>query len=139
MGTGTADVRPLGPGGIFNALWDTCEMYGAGAVIDIKKIPVRQETIEICEEYALNPYEADSAGLVLAAAEKGEALRLFLAERGWESAVIGALTGEKGRKILYPEHVRYIDKPRRYTDSLAVILPGRTDDTVPVPSVSQFQ
>lgn len=32
MGTGTADVRPLGPGGIFNALWDTCEMYGAGAV-----------------------------------------------------------------------------------------------------------
>ena len=48
-GADSVIVRPLGPGGIFNALWDTCELYGAGAVVDIKKIPIRQEPVQILE------------------------------------------------------------------------------------------
>jgi hydrogenase expression/formation protein HypE len=33
------------------------EASGVGLEIDLKKIPVRQETIEICEFFGINPYE----------------------------------------------------------------------------------
>ena len=112
MGTGTADVRPLGPGGIFNALWDTCEMYGAGAVIDIKKIPVRQETIEILEYFDLNPYYADSAGASLLVTADGAGTVFALREAGIEAAQIGFLTDGKARTIRYGEHTRYLDRPQ---------------------------
>ena len=112
MGTGTADVRPLGPGGIFNALWDTCEMYGAGAVIDIKKIPVRQETIEICEYYDLDPYEEESGGTLLIAASDCGGLACALEKAGIPVSVIGFLHTGKARTIVYPGHVRYLDKAR---------------------------
>lgn len=105
-------VFPLGPGGIFNALWDTCEMYGAGAVIDIKRIPIRQETVEILEYFELNPYYADSAGASLLVAEDGAGTAFALQEAGIETAHIGFLTDGHARTIRYGEHTRYLDRPQ---------------------------
>lgn len=39
-----------------------------------KKIPVRQETIEICEFFGINPYELISSGSMLMAAADGNLL-----------------------------------------------------------------
>ena len=36
-------------GGIFGALWEMAEASGVGLEIDLKKIPIRQETVEVCE------------------------------------------------------------------------------------------
>ena len=36
-------------GGIFGALWEMAEGAGVGLEIDLKRIPVRQETVEVCE------------------------------------------------------------------------------------------
>ena len=33
-------------GGIFGALWEMAEASGVGLEIDVKKIPIRQETVE---------------------------------------------------------------------------------------------
>lgn len=52
----------LEEGGLFAALWKLCEEKNCGCEIDIKKVPIRQEVIEICELFDVNPYEARSAG-----------------------------------------------------------------------------
>ncbi len=111
-GADSVIVRPLGPGGIFNALWDTCELYGAGAVVDIKKIPIRQETVEILEYFDLNPYYADAAGASLLVAADGAGALFALREAGIEAAQIGFLTDGKARTIRYGEHTRYLDRPQ---------------------------
>ena len=42
-------VREAGEGGIFAALWNMAEACNAGFTVDMKKLPILQETIEVCE------------------------------------------------------------------------------------------
>ena len=65
------DVRN---GGIFGALWEISRKLGVGLCVDLKKIPVRQETIEICEFYNLNPYELISGGMLIMLTRDGQRL-----------------------------------------------------------------
>ena len=101
-----------GEGGIFKALWDLGEECGSGLLADMKKIPVRQETIEICEYYGRNPYTEDSAGMAALAVSDGYGLTRALSGLGISSALAGMLTPEKGKTLKYREHLRYIDKWR---------------------------
>ena len=55
-------VREAGEGGIFAALWNMAEACNAGFTVDMKKLPILQETIEVCEALELNPYEIASGG-----------------------------------------------------------------------------
>ena len=56
------------------ALWEMAESSGVGIEVDLKKMAIRQETVEICEYFHLNPYQLTSAGSVLIFAEDGEKL-----------------------------------------------------------------
>ncbi len=47
----------LGEGGVLAGLWKMAEASEIGLFADLRKIPVRQETIEICERFNLNPYK----------------------------------------------------------------------------------
>ena len=47
--SGVSAMHDVTEGGIFGALWEMAEASGFGLEIDLKKIPVRQETIEVCE------------------------------------------------------------------------------------------
>ena len=49
-------------GGIYGALWELAEASGVGLEIDLKAIPIRQETVEVCEQFHLNPYQLISSG-----------------------------------------------------------------------------
>lgn len=55
-GYGAAAIYPLGKGGVLGGLWNMLEQINAGMEIDLRKIPIRQETVEICEFFDLNPY-----------------------------------------------------------------------------------
>jgi len=44
-----------GEGGVFNALWELYKMTGCGMEVDLFKLPITQQTIEICEFYDINP------------------------------------------------------------------------------------
>lgn len=72
--SGVCGIHDVSQGGIFGALWELANGAGVGLEIDLKKLPVRQETIEICEFFNLNPYELSSAGCLLMTAEDGNAL-----------------------------------------------------------------
>ena len=58
-------------GGIFAALWDMAEYSGTGLDIDLRHISVKQEIIEICELFNINPYILDSMGCLLMTCENG--------------------------------------------------------------------
>ena len=46
--SGVAAMHDVTEGGIFGALWEIAEASGVGLEIDLKKIPLKQETVEIC-------------------------------------------------------------------------------------------
>ncbi len=100
----------IGEGGIFSALRRMGEALNTGLEVDIKKIPVRQETIEILELYDLNPYYALSESAYLVVPEQAETYLETLRKMKTPAAVIGSLTPGPGMLILNGERVRYLDR-----------------------------
>lgn len=109
---GTAAVHDLSQGGMFNALWEMAERADVGLEVDLKKIPIRQETVEICEYFDINPYYLYSAGSLLVGTAQGEALVSYLAAQGIRATVIGSVTADRARVIRNGEDVRYLDRPQ---------------------------
>ena len=85
-------VREAGEGGIFAALWNMAEACNAGFTVDMKKLPILQETIEVCEALELNPYEIASGGCAVLAADHGNDIVWGL---GPSAVFVGKVT--KGR------------------------------------------
>ncbi|MDE7259966.1 MAG: hydrogenase maturation factor, partial [Lachnospiraceae bacterium] len=110
--SGVCGMHDVSRGGIFGALWEMAQRAGVGLEIDLKKIPVKQETIEICEFYGLNPYELLSGGSLIMTAEDGAALVTVLAGEGIPAVVVGRTTDGNDRVIYNEEEKRYLDKPK---------------------------
>lgn len=114
--SGVSAMHDVTEGGIFGALWEMAEASGVGLSIDLKKIPVKQETIEICEVFGLNPYMLISSGCMLMAADNGYDLVRALEEKGIHGTVIGKATDGNDRLIVNGEERRFLDRPK--TDEL---------------------
>lgn len=110
---GAAPMHALGQGGIFGALWEMAERAGVGLEVDLKKIPIKQETVELCEYFDINPYEFYSAGALLVGTDQAEALEDWLHSQGIESCVIGRVTDGRERRIRNGEDCRFLDRPRQ--------------------------
>jgi hydrogenase expression/formation protein HypE len=110
-GLGATRIWQVGVGGILAALWNVAKEMESGIEIDLKKLEVRQETIEVCEYFRLNPYQLTSAGSMLILAEDGEVMAEALRETGVQATVIGRLTDNNDKIIRNGEEVRYIDRP----------------------------
>ncbi len=102
------DVRN---GGIFGALWEISRKLGVGLCVDLKKIPVRQETIEICEFYNLNPYELISGGMLIMLTRDGQRLAEDLENEGINGIVIGSTNDGNDKIIVNQEEIRYLEPP----------------------------
>lgn len=108
---GVSVIRQVSRGGILASLWDLAKDTELGLNLDLKKIAVRQETIEVCEYFRLNPYQLASGGSFLMLPENGEALADALNQKGIQAAVIGQLTVGNDKIIHNGEDMRYIDRP----------------------------
>lgn len=108
---GVSVIRQVSRGGILASLWDLAKDTELGLNLDLKKIAVRQETIEVCEHFRLNPYQLASGGSFLMLTENGEALAGALNQKGIQAAVIGQLTDSNDKIIHNGEDMRYIDRP----------------------------
>jgi hydrogenase maturation factor len=89
---------------------------GVGLEIDLKKIPIRQETIEICEFFDLNPYKLLSGGSLLMASEDGNALVRALGKSGICATIIGKATEGNDRVLISGEERRFLETTQ--TDEL---------------------
>ena len=118
--SGVAAMHDVTEGGLFGALWEMAEASGVGLEIDLKKIPIRQETVEICEYFDVNPYGLISSGMMLMASEDGNALVHALAEANIPATVIGKATEGNDRVIVRGEERRFLEPPK--TDELYKVL-----------------
>lgn len=109
---GAEAMQDVREGGIFGALWELAQRCGKGLQVDLKKIPMKQSVVEICNYYDLNPYEMLSTGCLLIAAADGEALARQLHRQGIAAAVIGRLTEGNDRVIRNGDEIRYLDLPK---------------------------
>ena len=114
--SGVSAMHDVTEGGIFGALWEMAEASHVGLEIDIKKIPIKQETIEICNFFDINPYGLMSSGSMLMAAPDGNALVHELSKAGISAAIIGKFTDSNDRVIINGENRRFLEPPK--TDEL---------------------
>lgn len=109
--SGASALYAMGEGGVLSALWKMAEASQVGLRADLRKIPVRQETIEICERFDLNPYKLLSQGALLMGIRGGEELVQEYGRRGIPAAVIGQTNGGNDRLLYSGENVRYLERP----------------------------
>ena len=107
--SGVWAMTDVSQGGIFGALWKLAEISGVGLEIELKKLPIRQETVEVCNFLDLNPYELASGGSLLIAAENGNDLVRELERAGIPAAVVGKTTAGNDRVILNGEEKRFLE------------------------------
>ena len=109
--SGVYTMHDLHQGGIFGALWELSRQIGVGLNVDLKKIPILQETVEICECLGINPYQLISGGALLMVTTDGEALLEELADHGIPAARIGTTNAGNDKIICNEDEVRFLDKP----------------------------
>lgn len=109
---GAEYILPFSEGGIFAGLWDLAEKLKSGLSIDLKRIPIKQETIELSEVLKINPYLIDSTGAVMIVTENGRDLVRKLDGEGISAALVGTLNKGNDKVLLNDGEVRYIDRPQ---------------------------
>ena len=114
---------PVAVGGIFNALWYMADHWESGFSVQLKDIPVRQETIEICEVEGKNPYYLWSADCWLIAADHGNRVCEALKAQGIPAAVIGVLTDNRDKLLVHDSTVSCLNRPK--DDELDIFMSER--------------
>lgn len=109
--SGVKAMHQVGSGGIFAGLWELGEASGIGMEVDLSAMSVKQETVELCEYYNLNPYQMTSAGCILMTADDGDTLVRALEGVGARASKLGVATDKKARVITSGEEQRYLDRP----------------------------
>ena len=118
--SGVSAMHDVTEGGIFGALWEMAEASGVGLEIDLKKIPIRQETVEVCEFFGVNPYLLISSGCMLMAAQDGNHLVRELEKAGIKATIIGQATAGNDRVLLNEDERRFLEPPK--TDELYKVI-----------------
>lgn len=98
--------------GILQSLWHIAEEAGMGMEVDMRKIPIRQETVEICEYFDINPYNARSGGAMLVALNESEAFIAGMVQRKIPAVKIGRLHKGNDRVLWNDGNKRYLDRPQ---------------------------
>jgi len=111
--SGVRAMHDVAGGGIFGALWELGERFDVGLQVELKKIPIKQETVEVCEFFGYNPYEIRSDGALLMVTDDSHALLEALAEQGIAAAVIGVTTDGNDKVILNDDEKRFLEPPRK--------------------------
>lgn len=110
-GAGAAAMHDVTEGGIFGALWEMGAASDVGLSVDIEKIPIKQESVEICDYFDIDPYCLISSGSMLIAAENGLRVVDALESAGIHAAVIGRTDDSKQRVVHYDGQTRYLEPP----------------------------
>ena len=110
--SGVSAMHDISSGGIYGALYELSEAAGVGLEIDLRAIPIRQETVEICEYLGLNPYYLKSGGSMLMVCDHGQELVRLLEKEGIYAAVIGRTTSENAKAVINEGEISYLERPK---------------------------
>jgi hydrogenase maturation factor len=96
-------------GGLLQGLWEVAEASKVGFVVYQSRIPIRNETICICNSLNIDPLRLMSSGCLLIAAEKPKSMLIVnrLRRYGIQAAIIGSFTDRgRGRKLIMRDGAR---------------------------------
>lgn len=85
-------------GGVLGAIWEVAEASNGGMYVYEERIPVKEETIRICQVLNINPYRLISSGCMVITCSNGKGLCELLNKNGISADVVGKIT--KGSKII---------------------------------------
>ena len=108
---GASALFALKEGGFLSGLWKMAEASSVGLEADLRKVPIRQETVEVCEVFDINPYRLLSGGAILIGIRGGEALVQELKRKGFMAAVIGQANSGNDRLLYSGANARYLERP----------------------------
>ena len=101
-------------GGFFSALWSFAEAMKCGMDIYLDSVPMKQETIEVCEVFEINPYYLLCGDEnVLIACSCGSELVRSLRSRGVRAEIVGSTNGTKNRIIHQRDTDRFVTRPMK--------------------------
>ncbi|MDF2951300.1 MAG: Hydrogenase maturation factor [Anaerocolumna sp.] len=109
---GVTSMHDVTEGGIYGALWEIAEASGVGLEVDLKKIPMKQHTVEICEFYDLNPYQLISSGVMLMITEHANQLVEELIKNGIPAEIIGRIMPGNDRVVINEDEKRFLMPPK---------------------------
>lgn len=118
---GATEYEPVGEGGVFTALWNLSGAYKVGIEFELLQIPIKQDTVELCERYDLNPYRLYSENCVLLAGDNGGHLVKALLDMEIPSVVIGRVNRGIKREICHGETRGFLERPQK--DELLKVVP----------------
>ena len=121
--SGATAMHDVSEGGVFGALWEMASVSGVGLDINLKKIPIRQETVEICEFFDINPYKLYGGGALLIAAFDGNHIVREIQKAGGDAVIIGAATDSNDRVLIQGEERRFLETAQ--TDEIYKIFENR--------------
>ena len=101
-----------GEGGIMTALWDYFDGFGLGFEMELRRLPILQETVEVCEVFDVNPYRLQSEGCALLTAANGGALVSKLEKKGIHAVVLGRTQTGIKRQIYNGGIQTFLDRPK---------------------------
>ena len=110
-----------GEGGVLAALWNLSGIFNVGIDADLRCMPVRQVTVEVCELFELNPYRLYSGNCAVLVSDRGGQLVRRLREEGIPAGVIGSVAEGSARQIRHgQEGAGFLERPR--PDELTKII-----------------
>ena len=109
---GIVHMHDVAEGGVFGAVWELAERLQAGVEIDLKKIPILQETVEISEYFDVNPYQLRGDGALLFLTQDSAFIIEQLEKAGIPAAVIGRMTEGNDRILINEDEIRHLEPNR---------------------------
>ncbi len=109
---GVTAMYAVDSGGVFGALWEFAAASKVGLSVDLKKIPIRQQTVEICNDFNIHPYMLSGYGAMLLSAPNGGPVVEALGREGIRAAVIGRFNESNDRIVSVDGEYRYLEPPR---------------------------
>jgi hydrogenase maturation factor len=96
---------------------------GTGGEFWIEKFAMKQEIIEVCEYFDLNPYMMNGQGSLLLVTNQGDYLVERFEQAGICANVIGKTTDNMDRKVMVGEEQRFLVPPKG--DALNAVFYGQ--------------
>lgn len=109
---GACAMHDITEGGVFGALWELGEACGCGLEVNLKQIPIKQETVEICQFFDLNPYMLMSSGSLMIVTDNGSRMTQELEKEGISASVIGKMMSGHDKVVINDEERRYLEPPK---------------------------
>lgn len=113
VNSGALRVQAISDGGVFAGLWELADRDGVGLEVNLHDIPVRQESIEVCEFFDINPYKLESDGSILIVTNEPDELIGKLTAIEVQATQIGRITEGLDRVLIADEERRFLEPPRQ--------------------------